>query len=203
MKTEHITIRVAGTEDAEALLKIYARYVEQTAITFEYEVPTVEEFRCRIEWTLERYPYLIAESAAGDILGYAYMGPLKERAAYDWSVETSIYLKASHTGAGIGRMLYTALEEVAKAQHILNLNACIADPEVEDEYLTKNSIQYHEHLGYRMIGRFHNCGYKFGRWYHMVWMEKMIGEHTAEVLPVIPFPQLDAKKLAKIGIKKV
>ena len=171
-----IMIRMATLEDAENILNIYAYYIEETAITFEYDVPTVEEFRGRIEKTLKKYPYLVLEDN-GIIMGYAYAGPLKERAAYDWCVETSLYTHKDGHGCGYGRKLYEALEHALVEQGILNLYACIADPIVEDEYLTKNSEKFHAHMGYKTIGEFHQCGYKFGRWYNMIWMEKMIGEH--------------------------
>ena len=122
-------------------------------------------------------------------------------AAYDWGVETTIYVKKDCKRGGIGRKLYTALEKVSAAQHILNLNACIGYPEVEDEYLTRDSAHFHEHLGYRLVGEFHKCGYKFGRWYDMIWMEKLIGDHTAEPKPVVPFPELDELTLHKCGIE--
>ena len=96
-----ITIRTANLDDAAALLAVYAPYVEQTAITFEYEVPSLEEFRGRIAHTLRRYPYLAAEES-GEILGYAYTGPFGERAAYSWAVETSIYLRQDVRGQGLG-----------------------------------------------------------------------------------------------------
>lgn len=178
-------IRIATIKDAEQLLQIYAPYVEKTAITFEYEIPSLEEFESRISNVLKKYPYLVAERD-GEILGYAYVGSFKERAAYDWSVETSIYVDENKKHLGIGGKLHEALENVLKEQGILNMNACIGYPEVEDEYLNKNSVEFHEHLGYQMVGKFHNCGYKFDRWYHMVWMEKMIGKHTAgQVTPKI------------------
>ena len=91
---------------------------------------------------------------------------------------------------GLGKRLYEKLEVISKAQNILNLNACIGYPSVEDEFLTKNSVQFHEHLGFRFVGEFHQCGYKFNRWYNMVWMEKMIGEHRTSPTPVIAFSQL-------------
>ena len=171
-------IRVAKPEDAEKLLEIYAPYVTDTAITFEYEVPTEEEFRGRIEHVLEKYPYLVAE-ADGEIVGYAYAGAFKERAAYDWAVETSIYLRTDRKKKGIGRKLYEALERALAMQNILNVNACITYMEKEDEYVTKNSAQFHEHMGYRLVGEFRECGYKFERWYDMIWMEKHLGEHAA------------------------
>lgn len=184
-----MNIRVATEDDAAKLLEIYAYYVLNTAITFEYEVPTEEEFRNRISKTLVKYPYLVAEE--GDqILGYCYAGAFKERAAYDWSVETTIYIHKDCKKSGLGRKLYEALEEELKKLHILNANACIATCEVEDEHLDNNSMQFHEHMGYRLIGQFTNSGYKFGTWYHMVWMEKFLGEHTSCPQKVLRFSEL-------------
>lgn len=184
-----VTIRTAELGDAKRLLEIYTPYVEHTAITFEYVVPTLEEFRDRIAHTLQRYPYLVAE-LDGRIVGYTYVGAFKERAAYDWAVETSIYVDREVRRQGIGRKLYDVIEELLRAMHIINLNACIGYPKAEDEYLTKNSVQFHEHLGYRWVGEFHDCGYKFGRWYNMVWMEKVIGEHPDNPEPVRPFEEV-------------
>ena len=186
MTENKITIRSATLQDAKVLLDIYAPYVEKTAITFEYDIPSVEEFASRIQKTKERYPYLVAERD-GELLGYAYVSAFKERAAYDWAVETSIYLKEDQKGQGLGRMLYEALEDAVKSQNILNLYACIGYPEVEDEYLTKNSVEFHYHMGYRMIGEFKKCGYKFNRWYNMVWMEKFIGEHDENPKEIVPY----------------
>ena len=166
-------IRKAKISDAEALLSIYAPYVTDTAVTFEYKVPSVKNFSDRIYNTLQKYPYYVAENN-GQILGYAYAGPFKTRAAYDWAVETTIYIRKDRQKTGVGKKLYEALEKVLHAQNICNLYACIGYPEVEDEYLTKNSAQFHAHLGYRMVGEFYHCGYKFNRWYNMVWMEKLL-----------------------------
>lgn len=172
-------IRIAKPEDAGRLVEIYAPYVKETAITFEYEVPTVEEFEKRIASILKKYPYLLAEQD-GKITGYAYAGVFNERPAADWSVESAIYVERGSRRAGVGRALYGALEKALAGQNILNINACIAWPETEDEYLTYDSIRFHEHMGYRMVGRFHQCGYKFGRWYDLVWMEKHLGKHPAK-----------------------
>lgn len=171
-------IRSATPEDAGRLLEIYAYYVSNTAVTFEYDVPTPEEFRRRIENTLARYPYLVLEDEADNsIAGYAYAGVFKARAAYDRSCEVSIYLDRSLRRRGYGRLLYAALEERLKAQGMLNLYACIGVPVAEDNYLTRDSELFHRRLGYVKVGEFHKCGYKFGRWYNMIWMEKIIGEH--------------------------
>ena len=173
---ENIVIRSVSLNDAEALLNIYAYYVKNTAITFEYDVPTLEEFKKRITNTLKKYPYLVVVKE-GTILGYAYAGVFKNRAAYDWSAEMTIYLKYDAVKCGLGRMLYEALETEMKKRGFLNLYACIGYPIEEDEYLTRNSAEFHAHLGYQTVGEFHKCGYKFGRWYNMIWMEKLIGEH--------------------------
>lgn len=176
-------IREARLGDAERLLEIYAYYVADTAVTFEYDVPSVEEFRERVRHTLRRYPYLVAERD-GLVQGYAYAGPFKERAAYDWCCELSVYLDRGARRQGLGRALYAALERRLREMGILNLYACIAWPETEDEYLTRNSAEFHEHLGFAKVGEFHRCGYKFGRWYHMIWMEKHIGQRQAKQPPV-------------------
>ena len=169
-------IRSATTEDAARLLEIYAYYVENTAISFECEVPSLEEFKNRIAATLEKYPYLVLEED-GMIRGYAYAGIFKGRAAYDHCCEVTIYLDRDSKRHGFARALYEELEKELRKIGIINLYACIADPVSEDEYLTKNSEQFHQHMGYAKVGEFHKCGYKFGRWYNMIWMEKMIGEH--------------------------
>lgn len=185
-KQNNIRIRAAVPQDAAEILKIYAYYVENTAITFEYTAPAVEEFAERIRSTLAKYPYIVAE-AEGQILGYAYAGPFKQREAYNWSVETSIYMKKDSKGLGVGKKLYNILEEILKKQNVLNLYACIASPIEEDEYLSRESIDFHTYFGYQFIGEFHKCGYKFKRWYNMVWMEKMIGEHQKEQPAFINF----------------
>ena len=102
---------------------------------------------------------------------------------------------------GYGKILYTKLEEISKAQHILNLNACIGYSQTEDKYLNHSSAAFHSKMGYTLVGEFHNCGYKFNRWYNMIWMEKNIGEHIDCPLPIIPFYRLNESVLTEIGIK--
>ena len=199
MDKSKISIRIATIQDAEALLAIYAPYVENTAITFEYTVPSVEEFARRIHRVMTRYPYLIAE-AEGEILGYASASAFHSRAAYDWAVEVSIYVNRHKRRMGIGGTLYKALEMSLSAQNILNLNACIAYPEEEDEYLTKDSVAFHQHLGYQMVGEFHQCGYKFNRWYNMVWMEKHIGAHVENQSKVKTFDEVRDTLQSQYGI---
>ncbi len=177
-------IRSARPDDAEALLKIYAPYVEKTAISFEYELPSVQEFFRRIAETLKGFPYLVLEDM-GEIQGYAYAGPFKGRAAYDWAVETTIYIRQDAHGKGYGKTLYSALEDELKRRHFLNAYACIAYSEQEDDTLTHASPLFHKRMGYTLCGTFHKCGYKFGRWYDMIWMEKHLGEHPTAPRPIL------------------
>lgn len=171
-----ITIRDAKIEDAACILEIYDYYVKNTAITFEYSTPALEEFEGRMEKTMKRYPYLVILKD-GRIEGYAYAGPFIGRAAYDWSCELTVYLDHQAQKCGMGRKIYEALERKLKDMGILNLYACIAYPNCADEFLNTNSADFHAHLGFEKVGEFHNCGYKFGNWYGMIWMEKIIGAH--------------------------
>ena len=184
--------RAAVPEDAAALLEIYRPYVEETAITFEYDVPSEEEFARRIRSVLRSYPYLVAE-ADGRIAGYAYVSRFHDREAYDWAVETSVYVARDFRGRGTGTALYGKLEQVLLAMNIVNLEACIAYTEREDETLTNDSTRFHEALGYRTAGRFYRCGYKFRRWYDMIWMEKIIGKHLVPMPPVRSFDEVRAE----------
>ncbi len=186
---KNIHIRAATMSDAKTLLNIYKPYVEKTVITFEFVPPTLEEFQARMKKVMGIYPYFVAE-IDGEIVGYTYASTFKDRPAYNWSVETSIYVREDAKGLGVGRKLYEILEKALAAQNILNANACIAYAEIEDEYLNKDSVKFHEKMGYRLVGEFHKCGYKFNRWYNMIWMEKHLGEHEVNQEEVIPFGEL-------------
>ena len=191
-----MTLRFAETGDAEELLQIYAPYVEKTAITFEYDVPSVAEFSERIRRTREKYPYIVAE-IDGRIVGYAYAGAFKSRAAYDWAVETSIYVAENDRGHGTGSLLYAALEAILKLQGITNVNACITYADREDEHLTHGSVDFHKKHDYCLVGRFRKCGYKFDTWYDMIWMEKFIAEH------VVPMPAIKSVREIEDEAEKV
>ena len=171
IKIERVTI-----EDAEELLSIYAPYVRDTAISFEYEIPALSEFQDRISNIISSLPYIKAMDNKR-ILGYAYASKFKARKAYDWSVEVTIYVRKSARRKGIGKNLYNALEKSLQDIGVLNMNACIAVPQNDDPHLNNDSRYFHEKMGFRFVGTFHNSGYKFNTWYDMIWMEKMIGEH--------------------------
>ena len=197
---DDISIRSANPEDAKELLKIYAYYVTDTAISFETEVPSEEEFKLRIEEVLKSYPFIVA-CKDDEILGYAYLHSFVGRKAYELSAETTIYLNPDKKKMGIGKKLYSVLEDIAKAQNITNLYSCIGYVDKEDEYLNNNSVQFHEHIGFRIVGKFENCGHKFGRWYHMVWMEKIIGEH-GEIREFLKFKETDYTLIINISLTK-
>lgn len=169
-----LVIEEATVEMAAKLRAIYAPYVAETAVSFEYDVPTVGEFATRIRRVTSRYPWLVARRN-GRIVGYAYAGTFKDRRAYDRSVELSIYVKAGCHRGGVGRALYAALEERLARMGITNLYACIAYPNGRDDpYLSLDSVRFHERLGFREVGRFTDCADKFGRHYSMVWMGKRL-----------------------------
>ena len=157
-------IRIATEADVPAILEIYAPYVTDTTITFEYTVPTMEEFRARFLSVTRDFPWLVWEEQ-GQILGYAYACRPFERAAYAWCAEPSIYLKPDAQGKGIGRKLYLALEELLKRQGYRVLLALITGENT-------GSLSFHEKLGYTFAGELKGCGYKFGRWLSVFWMEK-------------------------------
>ena len=123
-------------------------------------------------------------------MGYAYASRLHPRAAYDYSAESSIYVRHGLTKGGVGKELNEALESILKMQHVQTIAACIATPEEPDSHLNRNSVEYHTHMGYRMIGEFKRCAYKFHTWYNMVWMEKWLDAHEGEPAPFVPFPEI-------------
>ena len=184
-----ISIRIAAPEDAPALLDIYAYYVRHTAITFEYEVPTPEEFAARIRNTLKKYPYLVAVKD-GVMVGYAYAGPFHSRPAYGWTAETSIYLRRDFQGNGLGQRFYHALEELSRAQGVRTLVACVTYSQAESPYVTDASVRFHSRLGYDLAGRLKRCGLKFGQWFGTCYFEKALGDYPETPAPLIPFPDL-------------
>lgn len=192
-------ICTVSSEDAPALLEIYAPYVEHTAISFEITVPSEKEFAGRIAHTIKRYPY-IAAVKNGRIIGYACTHPFVDREAYRHTAETTVYIRRGETGLGAGRLLYESLEKISLLQNVLDLYACIGVPVRDDEHLTHNSEEFHKHMGYERAGFFPACGYKFGRWYDMVWMRKTLGAHTENPMEFVPFCSLSKSALAGCGI---
>ncbi len=189
-----VLVRDADALDAARLCEIYTYYVQRTAITFDYDVPSPTGFAEKIARVQHSYPFLVV-TENGRVMGYAYAGPFVGREAYRFSAEVSIYLDPLARGRGLGRVLYEALEIALEKNGIRNLYACIGVPTVPDEYLTDNSARFHAHLGYRTVGRFHDCGYKFGRWYDMIWMEKRLTECDGKPLPTAEDVTLQSQTL--------
>ena len=169
-----LKIRPVTLADAPELVKIYAPYVKKTAITFEYDVPTTEEFEERIEKTLQRHPYLVAEEN-GQVLAYAYALTYYNRSAYDWAVEVSVYVDQDYLGQGLGFRLYEVLETELEARGFLRFLACIALP-------NPASIALHEKRGYVKVAHFPKIGYKFEQWHDIVWMQKTIEGHVKSLM---------------------
>lgn len=196
---QNISIRVARESDAAALRDIYAPYVERTAVSFEYEAPDAATFLERIRHVQEKYPYLVAESG-GELLGYAYAGSFHSREAYSWSAEVSIYLRMDCRRMGIGSALYRALEAALRAMGVRRLYANIAVPDEEDELLTLDSVYFHIAMDYHIAGEFRHCGWKFGRWYGTICMEKALDPDSSAPSPLRPFRELDAGEIPDIKI---
>lgn len=189
MPDTDIKIRITELSDAPELLNIYQYYVKNTAITFEYDIPSNKEFEDRIRTISHDYPYLVAYKA-NKILGYAYLNAFHPRAAYIWAAEISIYLAPNVQHKGIGTLMYKELEKIALKQNILNINACISLPKQNDAHLPMTSINFHKKNGFKEVAHFHDVGYKFNTWFDMIWMEKNQKNHPIPMNAFIPFPQL-------------
>ena len=168
-----LSIREVQINDASRLAEIYSYYVKNTAVSFEYEVPTADEFEKRIKHTTEKYPYLVCVDD-GKVVGYAYAGAYSARQAYDWTATTSIYVDMEYRRNGIGTLLYDELEKRLKEQGIVNLLAGVASCDVEDEYLTHDSSKFHMSKGYTQVAHMKAVGKKFDRWYDLLWYQKRL-----------------------------
>ena len=178
-----IRIRFATAQDTSALLSIYAPYVEQTPITFEYDVPTLDEFAARIEDFSSFYPYLVCEYGSR-IVGYAYAHRHMSRAAYQWGAELSIYMAPEACGLGIGPKLYGALMHLLKLQNVRIFYACITSP-------NERSQRMHEALGFKLCGLWHRSGFKHNKWHDVAWYEKTVSDIDDAPRPLICVHDLD------------
>jgi L-amino acid N-acyltransferase YncA len=170
-----LTIRLATPADAAGCLDIYRPFVESTHTTFETDVPSVEAFAQRIASTLAARPWIVAEED-GRVIGYAYASPIKDRAAYQWSVEVAVYVAEGMRGRGVGRALYEALFRCLQGQGFVNAIGIIALP-------NQASIALHEALGFEKISHLKGIGFKLGAWHDSAWWQKRLAE-----LPTTPKP---------------
>ncbi len=178
-----LTIRLATPTDAEGILNIYAPYIEATSLTFETAVPTVEEFAQRINHYLENWPWLVCE-VDGKIAGYAYASRYRERVAYQWSVECSVYIHDDFQKAGVGRALYTALFAILQKQGFNNVYAVINLP-------NDKSVAFHESLGFHYFATYEKVGYKLGQWKNVGWWQLQLNEYGDEPAAPIKFSELN------------
>ena len=164
-----IIVRPATIKDAEAILGIYTPYITDTYISFETEVPAIKEFSERIENIMKNYPYLVCE-VDGKVVGYAYASKHRERAAYKYSADVSVYIAAAYKRRGIGKALYVKLFELLKEQGIYTVYAGITLP-------NNTSIGLHKSMGFNEVGVYHKVGFKHGRWHDVAWFEKVLREY--------------------------
>ena len=174
-------IRFAKAADLPAILDIYGPYVLNTAISFEYSVPTLVEFTERFQSITAQFPWLVWEEE-GKILGYAYGSLPFGRAAYRWCAASSIYLSPDAQGRGIGRKLYAALESLLKKQGYQKTYAIITSD-------NPGSLQFHQKVGFHFLCEFPQCGVKFQKLYSVVWMEKVL--NSGEIPQFFPKPIRD------------
>ncbi len=163
-----LIIRQTTQEDSDALLAIYTPYVRDTSVSFELTVPSGEEFRRRVAGILQNYPYFVCLRGER-IVGYAYASRFRERAAYRYSVETSVYVAQGEHGGGIGSALYDRLFSALGRQGFCSAYAGITVP-------NEKSLGFHIKQGFTPVGTFHRAGYKFGRWSDVLWMERLISD---------------------------
>jgi L-amino acid N-acyltransferase YncA len=184
--TSHATIRLADGDDAGAIREIYAPFCgEGSAVSFEVVVPTVEEIGRRIARVLDRYPWVVCE-AGGEVVGYAYASTFNERAAYLWSVSTSVYVREDQRRRGIGRAVYTSLFDALRLQGYVNAYAGTTLP-------NPGSVGLHQAMGYEPVGAYRNAGHKGGAWHDVAWWHVPLREP-----PACPEPPLSLAEATRL-----
>jgi len=183
-------IRLAVPEDAENILGIYAPYIESTSFTFETDVPSVAEFSERITKYLQHWPWLVCE-INGSIAGYAYASAYRERVAYQWSVECSVYVHDNFQRAGVAGALYASLFEILKKQGFRNVYAVINLP-------NDRSVAFHESCGFRYFATYEQVGYKLGQWKNVGWWRLILNEFGSEPAAPVKFAELNRDFLSDL-----
>ncbi|WP_027398958.1 GNAT family N-acetyltransferase [Anaerovorax odorimutans] len=183
-------IRFVKETDTAEILSIYKPYIIETAITFECEIPSLNEFAERIKGISFDYPYIVC-LIDNKIIGYAYAHRQMERDAYQWNSELSVYIDKNHLRCGIGKVLYNSLIEILQLQNICNIYGGVTVP-------NENSEKLHEHLGFEKLGTYHNTGYKCGVWHDVAWFEKKIGRNDPKPAPFASIREIEKIKLDEI-----
>ncbi|AEV28110.1 sortase-like acyltransferase [Sphaerochaeta pleomorpha str. Grapes] len=187
--SDNNTIRLVRDSDAQEILAIYAPYIKETAITFEYEIPSLSAFKHRIKEISTDYPYLVYLSD-NKITGYAYAHRYRERMAYQWNAELSVYVHPLYLHQGIGKELYGTLIELVKLQNIKNVYGGVTIPNEGSEHL-------HTSFGFEKVGVYHKTGYKCGKWHDVMWYEKKIGPYSIEPKPFISITEIEKQTIEK------
>jgi len=173
-----MSVRMATEKDIPQILKIYAPYILDTAVSFEYTVPNSDAFTQRFLSITAQFPWLVWEEN-GQILGYAYGSAPFERAAFQWCAEASIYLRPEAQGRGIGKTLYAELEALLRLQGYLKVYAIITSE-------NQSSVAFHKAVGYQHVAAMPGCGFKLGRWHGIIWMEKLLNSVDLPSDPPLP-----------------
>lgn len=189
-----ITLRAATEADAPAMLALYAPYVTETTVSSEYEAPSLEEFSGRIRTFGKTLPWLIC-LIEGEVAGYGYAAPHRTRAAYQWSVETSIYVAQDWHRHGVASALYAALFEVLAMQGYYNIFVGITAP-------NERSMKFHGAMGFCISGSYQDSMYKFGQWRDVLWMAKSLRAHDGEPQPTVPFPEIKDSPLVERALRQ-
>lgn len=177
-------------DDAAQLLTIYAPYVVDSIISFEYEVPSEEDFKQRIRSIAVEYPYFVCE-AEGRIIGFAYAHRHMERAAYQWNAEISIYIRQGFTGKGLGKKMCQTLIKLLRLQGIRNVFSCVTIP-------NEQSVHLHQGMKFSTEGILRQAGYKCGKWQTIAWFRKNIAPYTYEPTPFLPVSRIDPQLVDEI-----
>jgi L-amino acid N-acyltransferase YncA len=180
--TERRVVRLAIPGDAARLAEIYRPAIEVTGVSFEEIAPDASEMRQRITTVLVRFPWLVVEEA-GEIVGYAYASRHRERPAYSWSAEVSIYVDQANHRGGVGRQLYTALFSILALQGFQTVFAGIVLP-------NPASLGFHRRMGFVDVGRYQRVGFKAGQWCDTIWLQRAIGSHPVPPPPIRPITEV-------------
>ena len=184
-----VDVRVASKKDAPAMLEIYKPFILSTAFTFETEVPSLDQFQSRIEKYLEKYPWLVCE-VEGKIAGYVYASLHRDREAYQWTCESSVYLHLEFKSKGIGAELYAVLFEILKYQGFRNVYAGITMPNEPSEKM-------HAKCGCERFAVYENIGYKLGTWHKVGWWKLQLNGYDLKPPPPQRFSDIDPQLLTK------
>lgn len=184
-----IKLRIARSVDAEGVLSIYTPNVKETSVTFDYDAEEAKVFCQNIEAILDEFPWIIAEYE-GRIIGYAYARKHRDRAAYRWCAESSIYIHSEYQGKGLAKILYEALLDILQAQNIINVYSGIAQP-------NENSTMFHIKMGFTPVGVYKRVGFKNNQWHDVLWVHKVLTKHVEVPSEYIPFSNSGLKQKAE------